>query len=98
MIDREQIRRDAEGAIGYGSHLHPQLARHCLTLLDELEQAEKRELHEANVSMKQARELGNLKVRVPALVEALRAIARHSSEPLIYEEAAQALDAFEAEQ
>jgi len=40
MADREQIRRDAESAQGYGGQTAGIFANHCLALLIELEQAE----------------------------------------------------------
>ena len=82
MIDREQIRRDAEGArrpiAEQPATTIYVLADHCDALLAELEQADERIRRRAEVTTEIRDELAAAEARlakVPALVEALRPFA-----------------------
>ena len=87
-IDREQTRRDAENmlalpAINTALKVIHTLARHCLALLTELEQAEARNLAGDRAAEKAMAELEAERdqardrlAKTPALVEAVRHVTR----------------------
>jgi hypothetical protein len=92
MVDRDQIRRDAERGCSVGvlkaglaMRLNNTLGRHVLALLSELEQAEakkvqaERELHEIDARLEEAEELRGA---AEARLEKAEELARHQADEI----------------